>query len=40
MDQYEIRKYGGWHHHMLMTMLAHFFSVALAAEVGGKKPRR
>jgi SRSO17 transposase len=25
MDHYEGRKYPGWHHHMLMTMLAHFF---------------
>jgi hypothetical protein len=25
MAQYEVRKYTGWHHHMLLTMLAHFF---------------
>ncbi len=25
MDHYEIRKYPGWHHHMLTCMLAHFF---------------
>jgi SRSO17 transposase len=25
MDQYEVRQYPGWHHHMLTTMLAHFF---------------
>src|SRR5215472_6605080 len=25
MDHYEVRKYAGWHHHMLTTMLAHFF---------------
>jgi SRSO17 transposase len=25
MDHYEVRKYLGWHHHMLTTMLAHFF---------------
>ena len=25
MDHYEVRKYPGWHHHMLTTMLAHFF---------------
>ena len=25
MDHYEVRKYAGWHHHMLITMLAHFF---------------
>lgn len=25
MDQYEVRTFAGWHHHMLVTMLAHFF---------------
>lgn len=25
MDHYEVRKYAGWHHHMLTCMLAHFF---------------
>jgi hypothetical protein len=25
MDHYEIRTYEGWHHHMLTTLLAHFF---------------
>jgi SRSO17 transposase len=25
MDHYEVRKYLGWHHHMLTCMLAHFF---------------
>jgi hypothetical protein len=25
MAHYAVRKYGGWHHHMLTTMLAHFF---------------
>src|SRR5215831_20932764 len=24
MDHYEVRKYPGWHHHMLTCMLAHF----------------
>ena len=24
-DHYEVRKYTGWHHHMLLCMLAHFF---------------
>src|SRR5262249_38120209 len=24
MAHYEVRKYAGWHHHMLTTMLAHF----------------
>ncbi len=25
MDQYEVRKFPGWHHHILTCMLAHFF---------------
>jgi hypothetical protein len=25
MDHYEVRTFAGWHHHMLVTMLAHFF---------------
>lgn len=25
MDHYEVRKFSGWHHHMLTCMLAHFF---------------
>ena len=25
MDHYEVRKYAGWHHHMLASILAHFF---------------
>jgi SRSO17 transposase len=25
MDQYEVRKFTGWHHHILTSMLAHYF---------------
>jgi len=25
LEHYEVRKYAGWHHHMLLCMLAHFF---------------
>ena len=25
MDHYEVRTYEGWHHHILVSMLAHFF---------------
>jgi SRSO17 transposase len=25
LDHYAVRKYAGWHHHMLTTMLAHCF---------------
>jgi len=39
MDQYEVRKYSGWHHHMLTTMLAHFFLWQLKLRLGKKSPR-
>jgi SRSO17 transposase len=38
MDHYEIRKYTGWHHHMLITMLAHFFLWHLKLKLGKKSP--
>ena len=38
MDHYEVRKYPGWHHHMLMTMLAHFFLWHLKLHLGKKSP--
>lgn len=38
MDHYEIRKYTGWHHHMLTTMLAHFFLWHLKLRLGKKSP--
>jgi SRSO17 transposase len=36
MAHYEVRKYPGWHHHMLTTMLAHFFLWHLTLHVGKK----
>ena len=39
MDQYEVRKYPGWHHHMLMSMLAHFFLWCLKLRMGKKSAR-
>jgi SRSO17 transposase len=38
MDHYEVRKYPGWHHHMLTTMLAHFFLWHLKVRLGKKSP--
>jgi hypothetical protein len=38
MDHYEVRKYVGWHHHMLMTILAHFFLWHLKRHLGKKSP--
>ena len=39
MDHYEVRKYAGWHHHVLTTMLAHFFLWHLKLHLGKKSPR-
>jgi SRSO17 transposase len=39
MDHYEVRKYTGWQHHMLMTMLAHFFLWHLKLRLGKKSAR-
>jgi SRSO17 transposase len=36
MDQYEIRKYMGWHHHILTCMLAHFFLWHVQIRLGKK----
>ena len=36
MAHYEVRKYPGWQHHMLTTMLAHCFLWRLKLRLGGK----
>jgi SRSO17 transposase len=36
MAHYEIRKYSGWHHHMLTCMLAHFFLWHMKIRLGKK----
>jgi hypothetical protein len=38
MAHYEGRKYPGWHHHRLTTMLAHFFLWHLKLRLGKKAP--
>ena len=38
MAHYEVRTYPGWHHHMLTTMLAHFFLWHLKLRLGKKSP--
>jgi SRSO17 transposase len=38
MAHYEVRKYSGWHHHMLTTMLAHVFLWHLKLRLGKKSP--
>lgn len=32
MNHYEIRKYLGWNHHMLISMLSHFFLCRVAVK--------
>jgi len=36
MDQYEVRGWKGWHHHMTMTLLAHHFLVRQRCRLGEK----
>jgi len=36
MDHYEVRKFMGWHHHILTCMLAHFFLWHLKIKMGKK----
>jgi SRSO17 transposase len=36
MDHYEVRKFPGWHHHMITCMLAHFFLWHLKIRLGKK----
>ena len=36
MHHYEVRKYPGWHHHMLVCLLAHFFRQHLKIRLGEK----
>ena len=38
MAHYEVRKYPGWHHHILTTMVAHCFLWHLKLRLGKKSP--
>ena len=38
MAHYEVRKYPGWHHHLLTCMMAHFFLWHLKIRLGKKAP--
>ena len=38
MDHYEVRKFLGWHRHMLTCMMAHFFLWHLKIRLGKKAP--
>ena len=38
MGDYQVRSWIGWHHHMTMCTLAHFFLVRLQLRLGDKAP--
>lgn len=38
MDEYEVRGWRGWHHHMTMALLSHHFLVRLRLRLGEKAP--
>jgi hypothetical protein len=38
MDHYEVRQYPGWHPHMWICMLAHFFLGHVNIRLGGTSP--
>ena len=38
LDHYETRSWLGWHHHMVLVMLAHHFLVRLRVQLGGLAP--
>lgn len=38
MGDYQVRSWIGWHHHMTMCILAHFFLVRLKLRLGDKAP--
>ena len=38
LDHYETRSWLGWHHHMVLVMLAHHFLVRLRVQLGGAAP--
>ncbi len=38
LDHYETRSWVGWHHHMVLAMLAHHFLVRLRVQLGGLAP--
>ncbi|MDQ2997060.1 MAG: IS701 family transposase [Chloroflexota bacterium] len=38
LDDYEVRSWQGWHHHMLMVMLAHHFLVWARLELNDRAP--
>jgi SRSO17 transposase len=39
MGDYEVRGWAGWHHHMTLVILAHFFVVRMSLRLKKKPPR-
>lgn len=39
MGDYQVRSWTGWHHHMTLCILAHFFLVRLQVRLGDKAPQ-
>jgi SRSO17 transposase len=39
MGNYAVRSWSGWHHHMILVILAHFFVVRMSLRLK-KKPQR
>lgn len=39
LDEYEVRSWPGWHHHVTLCLLANAFLISLQHEWGGKEPR-
>jgi SRSO17 transposase len=39
MGDYEVRSWTGWHHHMTLVILAHFFVVRMSLRLKKKRPR-
>lgn len=39
LGDYQVRSWTGWHHHMTLCILAHFFLVRLQIRLGDKAPR-
>ena len=38
MGDYQVRSWTGWHHHMILAILAHFFLVRLKLRLGDRAP--
>jgi SRSO17 transposase len=37
LDQYEVRRWSGWHRHITLALLAHAYLVVIRSQAGGEK---